>query len=121
MPRDGKTTSSTDKAVQGHPYDVAFLDVHLNDRVVVANVPEAAWKFSIGGTKVLKKWLAYREKEVLGRNLSIDEVRHFTGMVRRLAAILQMGGELDQVYQQAKDDAWPPVKKEAPLGVKTKR
>ena len=38
--------------------------------------------------QVLKKWLSYRERPVLGRPLDPDEVQHFTDTARRTAAIL---------------------------------
>ena len=42
----------------------------------------------IGGYQVVKKWLSYREPDVLGRPLTTAEAREVTGMVRRLAAIV---------------------------------
>ena len=32
-------------------------------------VPGAAWDYKIGGFQVLRKWLSYRDKRVLGRDL----------------------------------------------------
>ena len=40
------------------------------------NVPARVWKYTLGGYQVLKKWLSYREKAILGRGLSIDEVAY---------------------------------------------
>ena len=37
---------------------------------------------------MLKKWLSYRERPVLGRPLHPDEVQHFTDTARRIAMIL---------------------------------
>ena len=66
----------------------ATFDVHLNDRAYWANVPAAVWSYRLGGYQVLKKWLSYRERPVLGRPLHPDEVQHFTDTARRIAAIL---------------------------------
>ena len=63
-------------------------DVHLNDRAYWRNVPVAVWDYKLGGYQVLKKWLSYRERAVLGRPLTPDEVAHFTTTTRRIAAIL---------------------------------
>ena len=64
------------------------FDVRLNDRAYWANVPAAVWSYRLGGYQVLKKWLSYRERPVLGRPLHPDEVQHFTDTARRIAAIL---------------------------------
>ena len=32
------------------------------------------WDYTIGGYQVVKKWLSYREKPLLGRSLTPDEV-----------------------------------------------
>ena len=68
----------------------ATFDVHLNDRAYWANVPAAVWSYRLGGYQVLKKWLSYRERPVLGRPLHPDEVQHFTDTARRVAALLSM-------------------------------
>jgi hypothetical protein len=61
---------------------------------------------------VLKKWLSYREEALLGRPLSIDEVDYFSQVVRRIAALLLLGAELDANYAAVKADtyAWPAAK-----------
>ena len=64
------------------------VDVHLNDRAFWRNVPARVWAYQLGGYRVLKKWLSYRERELLGRPLSADEVQYFTDTARRIAAIL---------------------------------
>ena len=64
------------------------FDVHLNDRAYWRNVPANIWNYKLGGYQVPKKWLSYREKKVLGRDLRPEEVQHFTDTARRIAAIL---------------------------------
>ena len=68
------------------------FDVRLNDRAYWANVPAAVWSYRLGGYQVLKKWLSYRERPVLGRPLHPDEVQHFTDTARRIAAIPRSRG-----------------------------
>jgi hypothetical protein len=57
----------------------------------------------------MKKWLSYRERAVLGRDLSVDEVEEVQNMARRIAAILPLEPELDANYQAIKANAytWP--------------
>ena len=69
--------------------DTTF-DIYLNDRAYWCNVPEVVWNYKLGGYQVLKKWLSYRERRVLGRDLKPDEVQHFTDTARRIAAILTL-------------------------------
>ena len=64
------------------------FDVYLNDRAFWRNVPAAVWTYKLGGYQVLKKWLSYRERNILDRPLKPEEVQHFTDTARRIGAIL---------------------------------
>ena len=64
------------------------VDVHLNGNAFWRNVPAAVWDYKLGGYQVLKKWLSYRERSVLGRALKPDEVQHFSDTARRIGALL---------------------------------
>ncbi len=77
-------------------------DVYLNDRAHWRNVPTAVWDFFIGGYQVIKKWLSYREKSLLGRGLTTEEVRHVQQTARRLAAIRLLEPTLDANYAVVK-------------------
>ena len=74
------------------------VDVYLNDRVCWRNIPARVWDYTISGYTVIKKWLSYREKELLGRSLSVDEARYVTEMARRIAGLMFLGPQLDQSY-----------------------
>ena len=69
------------------PGDTTF-DIYLNGKAYWRNVPAAVWSYRLGGYQVLKKWLSYRERSILGRVLGPEEVQHFTDTARRIAAIL---------------------------------
>ena len=69
--------------------DTTF-DIYLNEDAFWRNVPAAVWNYRLGGYQVLKKWLSYRERDVLGRALKPEEVQHFTDTARRIGAILSM-------------------------------
>ena len=75
-----------------HTLGETTLDIHLNDRAYWRNVPAAVWSYKLGGYQVLKKWLSYRERVVLGRALRPEEVQHFTDTARRIAGILGLVG-----------------------------
>ena len=64
------------------------FDIHLNARAFWCNVPAAVWGYKLGGYQVLKKWLSYRERPILGRPLKLEEVQHFSDMARRIQGII---------------------------------
>ena len=64
------------------------FDVYLNARAFWCNVPYAVWNYKLGGYQVLKKWLSYREHDVLNRALSPEEVQHFSDIARRIEAMI---------------------------------
>lgn len=85
------------------------FDIHLSTDAYWADVPASVWRYSLGGYPVIKKWLSYRERAVLGRALSIDEVIYVSHMIRRIAAILLLGPALDANYEVAKTTTlWHP-------------
>ena len=69
------------------------FDIYLNGRAYWRDVPAKVWSYKLGGCQVLKKWLSYRESKVLGRPLAPEEVQHFTGTARRIAAVLMLTGK----------------------------
>ena len=91
MPGQGwveeRSYTAEEQAAQGDAMamlgDTTF-DIYLNGR--------AYWR-KLGGYQVLKKWLSYRESKVLGRKLKLEEVQHFTGTARRIAAVLMLTGK----------------------------
>jgi hypothetical protein len=82
------------------------FDVYLNDVVYWRCVPANVWRYTIGGYQVIKKWLSYRERALLGRDLMPEEARYVTEMVRRIAALVLMQPELDANYERVKTDVW---------------
>jgi hypothetical protein len=75
------------------------VDVRLNDGARWTGIPEHAWNYSVGGYQVLRKWLSYRDVRVLGRGLTVREARKFSGIVRRITALLLLGPLLDASYR----------------------
>jgi hypothetical protein len=65
--------------------------------------------YTAGGYQALKKWLSYRETEVIGRPLRGEEILHFAQIARRITEVLAMGPALNEVHELARDDAlvWP--------------
>ena len=83
-------------------------DIYLNETANWRCIPQNVWDYTIGGYQVIKKWLSYREKQLLGRGLTQDEAREVTNMARRIAAIILMQPALDENYKAVVGDkyAW---------------
>ena len=84
------------------------LDIYLNNHAYWRNVPEPVWNYYIGGYQVIKKWLSYREYDLLGRPLNLDEITEVTNMTRRIAALILMESELNENYQRVKANPYVP-------------
>jgi hypothetical protein len=84
-------------------------DIYLNNVAFWQNIPVNVWDYTIGGYQIIKKWLSYREREILGRGLTMDEAREVTNMARRIAAILVLQPMLDENYKVVKQSSyvWP--------------
>ena len=96
---DGEGLTNEDRDVLGEQ----VLDIYLNDHARWRGVPGAVWDYKIGGFQVLRKWLSYRDKRVLGRDLTTDEARAFTTIARSLTALVLLGPKLDANYLGASD------------------
>jgi len=82
------------------------LDIYLNDASYWENVPKCVWEYYIGGYQVIKKWLSYREKGMLGRGLKVEEAEYVTEMARRLSALVLLQEELNANYNAVKEETW---------------
>src|SRR5665213_2365840 len=103
MPGKGKLESKIIEAAPGYnlPWN-QFHDVYLNESACWKDIPAPVWDYTIGGYQVIKKWLSYREFDLLGRALTPDEAREVTHMARRIAALILLQPELDKNYQAVK-------------------
>jgi hypothetical protein len=81
------------------------LAIYLHETAYWSNVPKYIWECHIGGYQVIKKWLSYQEKAILGRGLRVEEAEYVTEMARRIAALILMQPELDANYEGVKADA----------------
>ena len=87
--------------------DDGAYDIYLNDDACWRNIPEAVWDYTIGGYQVIKKWLSYREKSLLGRGLISEEVRYVTEMARRITALIALQPSLDENYRDVIKTTYP--------------
>jgi hypothetical protein len=108
MPGKGKTESRAAGPDEHHAGfgSAPTLDVHLNATAYWKNIPQPVYDFTIGGYQVIKKWLSYREQRVLGRALTMDEIKEVTAMARRLAALVLLQPQLDDNYETVAAATW---------------
>ena len=62
----------------------------MSHRYSLARRPARQLELQTRRLPLLKKWLSYRERKVLGRALKPDEVGYFAELARRIAGILQL-------------------------------
>lgn len=67
--------------------------VWINVTQYFGNVPEAAWNFYIGGYQPAQKWL----KDRRGRNLTINDIRHYQRIIIALSETDKIMKEIDQI------------------------
>ena len=95
MPGQGRAVerafTGSERAALGASLDAlgeTTFDIHLNENAYWRNVTANVWNYRLGGYRVLKKWLSYRERKVLGRALKVEEMGYFSEVARRIGAIL---------------------------------
>ena len=83
MPGQGRLVerpyTPEERAAMGHGLPVlgeTTFDIYLNARAFWRNIPAQVWTYKLGGYQVLKKWLSYREREILGRMLTPEDVQY---------------------------------------------
>jgi len=102
MPGKGRITETLIDIGPDFLWPEGILNIYLNEQACWEWIPKKVWDYTIGGYQVIKKWLSYREFELLGRALTPDEAREVTHMARRVAALILLQPELDKNYQTVK-------------------
>jgi hypothetical protein len=82
-------------------------DLYINDNIYFRNIPEEIWRYELGGYPVLKKWLGYRHaRRRNNQPLSLTEKDYFRSMVQRIAALVALRDQLNELYERAIVNAW---------------
>lgn len=76
------------------------VDIQANEAVWWRGIPSAAWTYMIGGRRVLRKWLSYREYAVVNRTMTVAEMNTFADIARRLVVLELLGIQLDQLWAE---------------------
>lgn len=75
--------------------------VWINGEQHFDNVPEAAWRFFIGGYQPAQKWLKDRK----GRTLNADDIMHYKAIVIALMETARLMADLSAI--QKVTPLWP--------------
>jgi len=78
----------------GLRYDPDMERVYINAAQHFAPVPEAAWKYQVGGYQVCEKWLKDRRE----RRLELDDIRTYCRIVTALGLTIAIQNEIDTLY-----------------------
>jgi len=77
--------------------------IYINESKYFEGVEEDIWEYTIGGYQVLYLWLKYRR----GRELSIDDIKHFCRVVTALKKTIEIQDEIDKAYPNVEKDVIP--------------
>lgn len=99
--REVRKVGERGKTMAPSPKGPGFGRVYINDTAYFDGVPEAVWKFHIGGYQVCHKWLADRK----GRTLTDDDIAHYQKIVIALNETIRIMGEIDKVIEE--HGGWP--------------
>lgn len=89
------------KAIAPSPKGPGFGRVYINETAYFDGVPEAVWRFHIGGYQVCHKWLSDRK----GRTLTDEDIAHYYKIVIALNETIRIMGEIDKVIEE--HGGWP--------------
>ncbi len=81
-------------------YDAGARAIRINDRQVFAPVPPEVWNFTIGGHRVLERFLTDRT----GRRLSLAEITHVGAVADALAFTREQMTHIDAAWRKAFPD-----------------
>jgi predicted helicase len=91
-----KCEGSGDLRVAKVTYDRNKARVHINLGKWFVGIPPEVWEYHIGGYQVSEKWLKDRK----GRELSSEEVAHYTRVVTAIAETISIQQSLDDLFAE---------------------
>ncbi|MBA7529254.1 hypothetical protein ES705_21449 [subsurface metagenome] len=70
--------------------------VHINKNQYFEGVKKEIWEYQIGSYQVCAKWLKDRK----GRQLSLDDIKHYCNIVTALKRTIEIQKQIDKVYPE---------------------
>jgi len=80
-------------------YDQNKFRVHINPEKWFASIPPEVWGYQIGGYQVSEKWLKDRK----GRELSSEEIAHYTRVITAIAGTIRIQEPLDDLFAEVEE------------------
>ena len=87
----------------GLRYEPDEQRVYINPTQYFATVPEAVWKYRVGGYQVCEKWLKDRQE----CRLEFDDIRTYCRIVTALKLTLGIQQEINTLYPRAESKILP--------------
>ena len=91
-----KCEGSGDLRVDKVTYDPEKARAHINPQKWFTGIAPDVWQYHIGGYQVTEKWLKDRK----GRELSSEEVTHYTKAVTAIAETINIQETLDDLFAE---------------------
>ncbi|MBS3906278.1 MAG: N-6 DNA methylase [Syntrophaceae bacterium] len=91
-----KCEGSGNLRVEKVTYDPNKARVHINPEKWFEGIPPEVWEYHIGGYQVSEKWLKDRK----GRQLSSEEVAHYTRVITAIAETITIQETLDELFKE---------------------
>ncbi len=89
---ENRVAQNKSKGFRFHPEEGR---VYINPNQYFHLVPPEVWTYQIGGYQVLQKWLKDRK----GRELSLEDIRHYCRVARALQLTIELQQQIDNVYK----------------------
>lgn len=70
--------------------------VYINEDQYFERVKKEIWEYQIGGYQVCAKWLKDRK----GRQLSLDDIKHYCNIVTALKKTIEIQKKIDEIYPE---------------------
>ncbi|NJE09231.1 N-6 DNA methylase [Thermococcus sp. M39] len=89
----GDNIEGDNLGVEKVKYDKKKQGVWINKTTILLGIPEEVWNYTIGGYRVIEKYLKGRK----GRTLTIDELEHIYRVVEIIKRTIELVDELERI------------------------
>jgi len=89
-----------DYGVREVRYEEKRKHVSINNSQYFEGIERDVWEYQIGGYQILDKWLKDRK----GRNLSLDDIKHYCQIATALERTIEIQRDIDNIYLDTEKD-----------------
>jgi len=95
-----KFQGSGENRVENLAYSEKDARIYINKTQYFEGIEREAWEYHIGGYRILSKWLKDRK----GNNLSLQDIKHYCGIVAAIKKTIELQNEVDELYPDVEND-----------------